>query len=411
MRQWRRPRHGQKACGRRLNRHRPQSTDCRPCAVPPGRAGRGTGGGRQGADLARSEAMLTFTLYLPTAKPARWLSAPGAHRAGCPAAAADSRQGPWCSGQGAIHAARGGNAHRARKTDVPHQGAGRSHLAGCAPRPGQGRHARGRLRQARPKRRLAGCPAEQGEVRGGRHRGTPAGCPSCRRQPALRRCRGTRRHRSRLAGWWHGWPDRPGRCRQVFACWRWFPGRGRFRLVGIEVLGGDIGDRHFRGIGAAAHRLHAAGPGQEPLPDAVGGRERRFLRPPVRPRCAPSARSASTDLLAATGLAPFRDRPAAKLSGGMKQKLGLCCALIHDPDLLILDEPTTGVDPLSRAPVLGADRRHPGRTPGHERAGGHRLHGGSAALRLADGDGRTGQVLAAGTPAGAAGSAPASDPG
>ena len=54
------------------------------------------------------------------------------------------------------------------------------------------------------------------------------------------------------------------------------------------------------------------------------------------------------ELVRATGLAPFRDRPAGKLSGGMKQKLALCSALIHDPDLLVLDEPTTGVDPLSR---------------------------------------------------------------
>jgi len=64
------------------------------------------------------------------------------------------------------------------------------------------------------------------------------------------------------------------------------------------------------------------------------------------PRAERHARIAS--LLEATGLDPFPDRPAGKLSGGMKQKLGLCCALIHDPDFVILDEPTTGVDPLSR---------------------------------------------------------------
>ena len=55
-----------------------------------------------------------------------------------------------------------------------------------------------------------------------------------------------------------------------------------------------------------------------------------------------------TRLLELTGLLPFRDRRADRLSGGMKQKLALACTLVHEPPLLILDEPTTGVDPVSR---------------------------------------------------------------
>ncbi|HEX7640036.1 MAG TPA: ABC transporter ATP-binding protein [Burkholderiaceae bacterium] len=62
----------------------------------------------------------------------------------------------------------------------------------------------------------------------------------------------------------------------------------------------------------------------------------------------PAWRARADRLLEASGMLPFRRRLAGQLSGGMKQKLGLTCALVHAPRVLLLDEPTTGVDPVSR---------------------------------------------------------------
>ncbi len=115
----------------------------------------------------------------------------------------------------------------------------------------------------------------------------------------------------------------------------------------VEVLGGDIRERHFRASVQPRIAYMPQGLGKNLYPTlSVFENVDFFGRLFGQGKTERDERIA--ELLAGTGLSAFRDRPAAKLSGGMKQKLGLCCALIHDPDLLILDEPTTGVDPLSR---------------------------------------------------------------
>lgn len=115
----------------------------------------------------------------------------------------------------------------------------------------------------------------------------------------------------------------------------------------LQVLGGDMASQRFR---------NQVAPRIAYMPQGLGGNLYHTLTldenigffADLFGLTGPSRKQQIDRLLDATGLLEFRDRPAGKLSGGMKQKLGLCCALIHNPDLLILDEPTTGVDPLSR---------------------------------------------------------------
>jgi ribosome-dependent ATPase len=131
----------------------------------------------------------------------------------------------------------------------------------------------------------------------------------------------------------------------------------------IEVLGGDLRERRLRARIQPRIAYMPQGLGRNLYPSlSVAENVDSFGR--LFGQGSWERASRIDELLTATGLAPFRDRPAAKLSGGMKQKLGLCCALVHDPDLLILDEPTTGVDPLSRRQfwelIASIRARHPG---------------------------------------------------
>jgi ribosome-dependent ATPase len=115
----------------------------------------------------------------------------------------------------------------------------------------------------------------------------------------------------------------------------------------VRVLGGDMESRAHRDAVSSRIAYMPQGLGRN-LYQTLSVVENIDFFGRLYGQSADERRERIAGLLAATGLDPFPDRPAGKLSGGMKQKLGLCCALVHDPDLLILDEPTTGVDPLSR---------------------------------------------------------------
>lgn len=115
----------------------------------------------------------------------------------------------------------------------------------------------------------------------------------------------------------------------------------------LEVLGGDMASRPHRDAICPRIAYMPQGLGKNLYPTLSVEENLQFFGRLFGHDKAERRRRID-ELTASTHLQAFLSRPAGKLSGGMKQKLGLCCALIHDPDLLILDEPTTGVDPLSR---------------------------------------------------------------
>ncbi|RPH93461.1 ABC transporter ATP-binding protein [candidate division KSB1 bacterium] len=122
-----------------------------------------------------------------------------------------------------------------------------------------------------------------------------------------------------------------------------FPDSGRVEVLGYNVVAEPMKVKEHIGYMPQRFSLY---------PDLTVAENLRFFADlysvPNSERIAREER-----LMQFSRLEPFKNRRAAQLSGGMKQKLALSCTLIHTPDLLILDEPTTGVDPLSRQEFWG----------------------------------------------------------
>ncbi|WP_028007689.1 ribosome-associated ATPase/putative transporter RbbA [Solimonas flava] len=131
----------------------------------------------------------------------------------------------------------------------------------------------------------------------------------------------------------------------------------------VEVLGGDMAQKRHRDAVCPRIAYMPQGLGRNLYPTLSVEENLQFFAR-LFGHDAAERRRRIDELTRATGLYEFLARPVGKLSGGMKQKLGLCCALIHDPDLLVLDEPTTGVDPLARAQFWELIARIRGGRPG-----------------------------------------------
>jgi ribosome-dependent ATPase len=140
-------------------------------------------------------------------------------------------------------------------------------------------------------------------------------------------------------------------------------GARRIQTGIVEVLGGDIRRSHYRTAISPRIAYMPQGLGRN-LYASLSVWENIDFFGQLFGQARAERESHIRELLESTGLAPFTERPVENLSGGMKQKLGICCALIHDPDLLILDEPTTGVDPLSRRQFWDLIDRIRARRPG-----------------------------------------------